>query len=75
MYAVRPELNNIYCNILYTIQCNVLYCLIKVLQYIELVVMDIAIYCIGDGVYCNILYWRLRVLQYIYCSNLKTPIQ
>ena len=37
-------------------------------QYIGLVYLNIAIYCIGDIEYCNILYWEYRILQYIVLS-------
>ena len=52
-------------NILQYIFTNTLYRWWRILQYIVLVVENIAIYCIGGGEYCNILYWWWRILHYI----------
>ena len=43
------------------------------MQYIALVVENIAIYYIGVEEYCNILYWCLRIVQYNNNSIVPSP--
>ena len=57
------QYNTIQYNTIKYIFTNILYWCWRILEYIVLVLENIAIYCIGGGEYCNILYWWWRILQ------------